>query len=452
MRRKVRPLLAAALAAALLAAFPAAAGTWHEEQSIEHDGLTRWFRVYEPDVPPPPEGYPLLFVLHGGGGGMRSFLDNGTHAEWPEIADEEGILLVVPNGVNPETGDTAGDDQNWNDCRADAPAVETGADDVGFVSALIDRVAARWPVDLRRVYATGSSNGGLMSWRLAFELGDRIAAVAPFIANLAAVSECRDGGRVVPVFICNGDAEERYMPWEGGCIYDQENCTRGRVISAEATRDFFVRRLHADPEPTESVDHPDLDPDDGCTVHHDLYAGGFEGAEVAFYRVRGGGHTTPSIDHRRNPWVLQLLGLGRQSHDVEGSREAWAFLSRHVLDGTAPAGPPGVSGLLRVEKAGEDALFLRWAGDCGGGDRYGVYRGDLAAGWNSAAPVPGRCGVSSRSLEVPVGDGTAEFFVVVPATEEGEGSFGRDSEGSDRPAPPVTCAPPAPALASCALR
>ncbi len=452
MRVKDRVVPALVLAVAWLVAVPATAGTWHEEQSLEHGGRTRWFRVYEPDVAAPPGGYPLLFVLHGGGGGMRSFLDNGTHAEWPEIADEEGILLVVPNGVNPETGDTAGDDQNWNDCRADAPAVETGADDVGFVSALIDWVAARWPVDLERVYATGSSNGGLMSYRLAFELGDRIAAVAPFIANLAAVSECRDGGRVVPVFICNGDAEERYMPWDGGCIYDKEECTRGTAISAEETRDFFVRRLHADPEPAESVDHPDLDPDDGCTVHHDLFAGGYEGAEVAFYRVHGGGHATPSIDHRRNPLVLQLLGLGRQDHDVEGSREAWAFLSRHRLHGTTPPGPPGVAGLLRVEKAGSGSLRLRWAGDCGGGDRYGVYRGDLRTGWASVTPEPGGCGVTATSLEVPAAGDPAEFFVVVPATADGEGSFGRTSAGEERSAPATRCAAPAPALASCALR
>ncbi len=442
----------AVLVGVVAAPVPVAAGTWLEDQSIDHDGLRRWFRVYEPDHEPPAAGYPLLFVLHGGGGGMRSVAESGADAEWPEIADEEGILLVVPNGVDPETGDTAGDDQHWNDCRADAPAVETGADDTGFIAALINWAAARWPVDSRRVYATGSSNGGMMCYRLALELGDRIAAIAPFIANLPAVSECRDGGHVVPVFICNGDEDGRYMPWAGGCIYDRVHCTRGRVLSAEETRDFFLRRFHLDPDPRESVDHPDLDPDDGCTVHHDLHGDGFEGAELAFYRVRGGGHVAPSIEHRRNPAILRLLGLGRQDHDVEGAREAWAFLSRQRLDGSTAPGPPGIAGLLRVEKAGADTLRLRWAGDCGGGDRYGVYRGDLAAGWESLGPEPGGCGVVERRLDVPAGEGAADFFVVVPAAEDGEGSFGPDSGGTDRPAPGSRCAPAAPVTASCAGR
>ncbi len=419
----------------------ASGGVWREEQTLEHDGLTRYFRVYVPDFEPP-GGMPLLFVLHGGGGDMRSFLDNGTHAEWPEIADEEGILLIVPNGVDPLTGDPSTNDQNWNDCRADAPRVETGADDVGFISALIDWAAARYAIDLDRVYATGSSNGGLMSYRLAFELSDRIAAIAPFIANLAAVSECPSPRHPISVFICNGDGEQTYMPWAGGCVVDKETCERGSVISAEATREYWIAHNLTEPGPGEFTAYPDLDPFDDTTAESTLYSRGYEGAEVIFYRIRNGGHVTPSIDHRRSRLALQLLGLGLQNHDIEGSRQAWAFLARQRLTGTGSGTNPGVSGLLRLRREGANELRLEWAGDCGGASAYGIYRGDLRSGYESLAADA--CGLSARQATLPLGPGEADFFLVVPATAEGEGSYGFDSAGAPRDTAGEPCGPPLP--------
>ena len=426
------------------------AGTWFEEQTIEHGGLTRYYRYYVPDFEPP-GGYPVLFVLHGGGGDMRSFLDNGTHAEWPEIADEEGLLLIVPNGVNAETGDTAGDDQNWNDCRADAPAVETGADDVGLISALIDWAAGSFEVDLQRVYATGSSNGGLMSYRLAFELGDRIAAIAPFIANLVAVSECRDPRWPIPVFICNGDAEEKYMPWAGGCVFDKTDCTRGAVLSAEATRDFWIRWNNTSRESVETIDYPDLDPDDDTTAESSLYDRGQEGAEVIFYTIHGGGHVTPSIDHRRSRLALALLGLGLQNHDIEGSREAWAFLSRHRLTEPGAGTALGTAAMLRLSKREGGGLELNWAGDCGNGATYGIHRGDLAVGYDSLIPEPGLCTVGETTATLDQGGGTADFFLVVPNDGAAEGSYGRTSTGAQRDPSTAPCQPSG-TLDECATR
>lgn len=427
---------------------PAWAGTWLEEQTLEHDGMTRYYRLFEPDVAPP-EGHPLLFILHGGGGDMRSITQNGAHAEWEEIADEDGLLLIIPNGTNSETGDPAGDDQHWNDCRGDAILVETNADDVGYISALIDRAQARYPVDASRIYVTGGSNGGMMSYRLAFELGDRIAAIAAYIANLPAVSQCAPPDRAVPVFICNGDAEDDYMPWDGGCVKQKTSCARGTVLSALETREFWIRHNNASPESVEFVEYDNIDPTDGCTAESDLYDRGYESAEVVFYRIRGGGHTTPSIEHQYADWVLQLMGLGNQNHDIEGAREAWAFLSRHRLEEPGEAGPPGQAGLLRLSKSALTGdLQLRWAGDCGGATTYGIYRGDLRAGYGSIAPVPGYCAVAARTAEIPPAPGDATFFLVVPNDAAGEGSYGDDSSGSPRQASPSPCAPQN-ALASC---
>jgi polyhydroxybutyrate depolymerase len=416
------------------------AGTWHDDATIEHDGLTRYYRYYTPDNAPP--GMPVLFILHGGGGDMHGVMNNGANLEWPEIADEEGILLIVPNGFDPDTGSTDGDNQAWNDCRGDMIVRVTDADDVGLVNALIDWASANFDIDLDRVYSTGASNGGMMSYRLAFELGDRIAAVAAFIANLPAVDECVNPVRIVPTFICNGDAETHYMPWDGGCVTANSGCDRGTVISALETRDFWIGFNGCDPSPVETIDYPDLDPGDESTVTSDLYTGGYRGAEVMFYRVRGGGHTVPSIEHHRNPTLLLLLGLGLQNHDIESAREAWAFLSRHTLHGAPPGSPdPGLSPHLRVDKNPDSTLRLTWSADCGAGTAYGIYRGDLRFGYGSVAPEPGFCDVNGVTASIPAGEGPADFLLVVPNTGVNEGGYGFDWSELDRPAAANACYP-----------
>jgi len=320
----------------ILLAFSATAqsGTLVTANSLSHDGFTRYFHYYVPDgLSPSP---PLLVLLHGG---TRSYnqIISGTSAsqEWLTIADEEKFLVIIPNGVDPDTGMTDTENQNWNDCRADDIDTATGADDVGFVSALIDWADSRFNIDLDRVYSTGASNGGMMSFRLAHELGDRIAAIAVFIANEPAVSECTGLPFVVPTFICNGDGEALFMPWSGGFVVD---ASRGTVKSAIATRDFWINRNGTATTPSEVINYPNLDLLDGTTVSSERYTGGVEGAEVMFYTVSSGGHTIPSINYQLG--LLALAVVGRQSNDIEGARHAWDFLSQHTLGSPVPPGLP----------------------------------------------------------------------------------------------------------------
>jgi polyhydroxybutyrate depolymerase len=437
LRRPLAPVLAAALlawAAALIAApAPARAGTWLEEQTLEHDGLTRYYRVFVPEGAAP--SMPMVLLLHGGGGDYASLTENGPDEEWPEIAEEEGILLVVPNGFDPNTGSTGGDDQRWNDCRGDMRSRSSDADDVGFFDALIDWAIDNYDIDTQRVYATGASNGGMMSFRAAFELGDRVAAVAAFIANLPAASECSTPVDIVPTAIINGDAEEFYMPWEGGCVASAE-CAAGTVLSAEASRDWWLtHNLVDDPEP-EVTEHPDINPNDDSTVTSWLHEGGLQGSAVEFYRVFNGGHAKPSIEHPYNPLVLRLLGLGIQNRDIESARRAWAFLAQHTLDGPPPASShPGGAAYLRVETSPEGAaLDLRWTSDCGAAERYGVYRGDLELGYDSLEPVPGLCDVAALGARVTPRPGVSEFFLAVPNDGSSEGDYG---SGSSEKRPPA---------------
>lgn len=349
----------------LLAATPAHAGTFLESATLTHDGLERWYDLYVPDglagVP-----VPLLIVLHGGTQ-SNDVLRVGAALDLRALADSERFVIALPNGTSSATGTSGPSGSfNWNDCRNDAGPAATPADDVGFVATLIDAVAARLPIDAERVYVAGASNGGMMAYRLALELADRIAAVAAAIANQPAMSECRDTpSEPLSVLIMNGTADP-IMPWAGGQVAGN----RGLVLSAEATRDFWRARLGTAPTP-EHTAFPDLDPDDVGTVTSDLYRGGREGSEVLFYTVAGGGHVPPSIAYPSG---------GAQNHDVEATQEFWRFLSRHRRGGAAgrssgvQVSPDGNLTLVSKDVGGE-----RWAigYDSRSGDVTGnVFRAD----------------------------------------------------------------------------
>ncbi len=315
-----RAATVAALLGTLLTVTTAHAGTFLESETLRYGGIERFYDLYVPDgLDDTP--VPLLIVLHGGTQ-SNDVLKGGAALELRVLADRDRFVLALPNGTSSANGTSgASGSFNWNDCRSDAGPADTAADDTGFVAALIDALAERYPVDSERVYATGASNGGMMVYRLALELSSRIAAVAASIANQPANSECPDAPeQPLSVLIMNGTADA-IMPWGGG----QVGGNRGLVVSAETTRDFWRERLGTAPDAQRS-EFPDLDPDDGGIVTKDLYAGGRDGSSVVFYTVNGGGHVPPSIAYPAG---------GAQNHDVEAVHEFWTFLAAQRLSGAA---------------------------------------------------------------------------------------------------------------------
>jgi polyhydroxybutyrate depolymerase len=297
------------------------------ESSLEYDGLTRWYRIYIPQ--PLPEDPSLVLYLHGGTLSMRSLfspLAKGTNT-WLRIAEEQGVVLIVPNGVNPKNGDTYGDDQQWNDLRPDGADGQTSADDTGFLLFLLDQVGAELDLDQPRVFVTGASNGGMMTYRLLIQAPERFAAGAAFIANLPVLSAALPlPDQPTPLMIANG-TEDPLMPWDGGMVARK----RGEVISTENTVAWWIAANRDNPIPVESYSLPDLNPEDGCRITVDLYQPEGDGAPVLFYTMEGGGHTVPSL---ADPgWFDALVKplLGRVCRDGDGAEMTWDFF-RSVSD------------------------------------------------------------------------------------------------------------------------
>jgi polyhydroxybutyrate depolymerase len=302
---------------------------WHYHQ-LQHQQLQRHFRVFVPDnLRAHPDA---VLLLHGGTQSMRKLFRprSGGTQEWENLAQTHGFLLLVPNGVNLYDGDPRGDKQNWNDCRvavADDNSAAS-ADDVGFVQQLLAWASEHYAINASRVYATGASNGGMMSLRLVTELGDRITAAAVFIANQPMQSDCTPPSTPVPLFIMNGTKDPLIL-WLGGKI-------RGdgpELMSAVATLEFWLKVNHASKNRVVQQTLPDLDKHDDSTIIKSIYPADPGGQPLWFYEVRGGGHTMPSIDYDI-PFLARVL-VGNQNRDIEATHEAWNFLSQFSREVTS---------------------------------------------------------------------------------------------------------------------
>ena len=291
---------------------PPATG-WHDIQ-LDVSGRYRHLRVYVPQTFKP--GSPALVLLHGGTQSMRKLFepDAGGSQAWQTIADREGLLLLVPNGTAARSGDAAGDRQNWDDLRADGPLAKAEVDDLGFMRRLTDWARERYAYDPDRLYVSGASNGGVMTYRLLIEQSDRFAAGAAFVANLPKQStRVRPPANPRALMIANGTLD-RIMPFEGG----QVGRMRGNVLSAADTLEWWVKANRADASAKQTEALPDVDPEDKCRIELTRHPAGSDGAPVWFYRLTGGGHWMPSIGHAvKNRKALARL-LGPQCRDAEG--------------------------------------------------------------------------------------------------------------------------------------
>jgi len=182
-----------------------------------------------------PETLPVLVVLHGAGSnGAR--MENATGLS--SLAKADNFIVVYPNGT--QAADIAGQ-LAWNaDGCCGAPR-RTQVDDVGFITAVLDDVEKQFPVDASRIYFAGFSNGGMMSYRLSCELGDRVAGIA-VVSGAFNVADC-DRNDTTDVLIVHGTGDLT-VPYRGGPTNERTAARFGQwnnASVADATREWVAR-------------------------------------------------------------------------------------------------------------------------------------------------------------------------------------------------------------------
>jgi polyhydroxybutyrate depolymerase len=279
-----------------------------EEKSIVVDGRTRNFIVYTPKQQTKAP-LPMVFVLHGGGSGTSQQLERFT--KFNDVAEREGFITCYPEGY----------DGNWNDGRGVSfiKAHSENVDDVKFLRAVVDSVAKEQKVDRSKIFATGISNGGFMSHRLAADASDVFAAVAPMVGGMTIpIGEKFKPEYPVSLFVIQGEADP-LVPYAGGEVGYRVGKKRGRFLPTKTSIEKYLERNGVPDTPSSKI-LPDKEPDDGTTTEVVTWPDGEGGSKIQFYSIRNGGHTWPG-----RPLYAPERLVGKVSLDFDACEEIWKF-------------------------------------------------------------------------------------------------------------------------------
>jgi polyhydroxybutyrate depolymerase len=266
----------------------------------------RTYLVHVPKGYDPKKPAPVVLALHGAamnGPMMVGF--SGLNKK----SDDAGFLVVYPSGTG------TGPFLTWNAGGRKGKMAEGKPDDVAFIGKLLDDLGTVVKVDERRVYACGMSNGGMMCYRLAAELSDRIAAIAP-VAGTIAIEESKPK-RPVPVIHFHG-TKDTIVPFEAA---KGKTPALMKLKGVEESVQTWVKLNGCDEKPKTDVLSRD---GDEMKVTRKTYAGGKGGAEVVLVVIEEGGHTWPGM-------TPPASFMSKSAKNVSANDLMWEFFQKHKL-------------------------------------------------------------------------------------------------------------------------
>lgn len=281
--------------------------------TFNFDGLERNYILYVPAIYDGANAVPLVINLHGYGSNAAQ---QNFYGNFKNLADVDNFLVVLPDGTKDLSGTPY-----WNSFAGNGTV-----DDVAFISGLIDTLSKNYNIDPAKIFSTGMSNGGFMSYRLACELNNRISKIASVTGwmNTTLQGTCSPGAPI-PVMQIHG-TNDPTVPYNGSF----------GVVAIENVVDYWVNNNNCDTAPiVESL--PDINTADNSTVERYTYVNGDAGSSVIFYKVIGGGHTWPDA-------AIPIPAYGPTNRDFNASQVIWEFFKgesfvgvndRDVLEGIA---------------------------------------------------------------------------------------------------------------------
>lgn len=245
------------------------------------NGITREYIVHIPESYTGTVSYPLVLSFHGLGSNMEF---NYGYTKFDELGESENFIAVHPNGISNQWGATINNN-----------------DDIDFVDALLDQLEEDYNIESSRIYSTGMSNGGFLSFILACELSDRIAAIGSVTGSMFRISinNCNPT-RPVPILQIHG-TEDNIVAYS----------------DVADVLDFWTSHNNTDHTPA-TYNIPDVDAEDGSTVERFVYLNGDDDVEVQHLKVTGGGHDWPGF---------------RGNMDIDATEEVWNFVKNFDLNG-----------------------------------------------------------------------------------------------------------------------
>jgi polyhydroxybutyrate depolymerase len=277
-------------------------------RTLKHGGAERFYEVHVPPQYREGTPTPVVLVWHGGGGFPEAV---ATQSHMNEVSDRHGFLVAYPAG----SGVFKSRLLTFNAGSCCGYAQNKGIDDVGFAAALIDDLARAYSVDQKRVYSTGISNGAMMSYRLACELPERIAAIGPVSGVLGV--EGKGAGRPVSVIHFHGTDDEN-SPYQGGKGRHSFSRVDFRPVS-DVVR-FWVERNGCPANARGKASRGDAEMTSWGPCKG--------GTDVVLWTLKGGGHAWPGGD-----WASKLEGriVGPVNRDISASELMWEFFEKHPL-------------------------------------------------------------------------------------------------------------------------
>ncbi len=279
--------------------------------SLVHDGRKRTYKVHVPPSYNKSIPTPLILAFHGGGGNS-AMMANDKYYNWISKSDKEGFIIAFPNGTSQLKSEKFA---TWNAGNCCGYARDNDIDDVGFVNAIIEEMESKFYINVKKIYATGFSNGAMLCYRLAIELSDKLKA----IAAVAGTENFDNGNPKWPISIIhihakdddaslfNGGAGPRFPTHKPVCDF----------TSVPGTISRWVKRNNCNPDPKRVMEKPG--------VYCDLYFGGDNGTQIILCVTEEGRHSWPG---GQAPEVQKARGKACDpSNAISATDEIWDFFS-----------------------------------------------------------------------------------------------------------------------------
>ena len=273
-----------------------------EERVIVHEGLKRSFLIYVPENIK--ENAPLVVAIHGYTSTAKILMG---YSGINQIADVEGFMVAYPQGTKDSR------DNNFFNVGYEFHS-DSKVNDVNFIREIVLNLTKEYKLNSKRVFATGMSNGGDMSYLLACTSSDLFTAVAPVAGVMMkdTLENCNPVKKI-PIFEIHG-TKDSISKFEG----DMNNEDKwGAYYDLPSTIEFWVNK-HALNE-KETIQLENKNTEDGTTITFERYWSDESQREVWFYIVNDGNHTWPG-----------MTGLFSRTanQDINSAEEIWKFFSK----------------------------------------------------------------------------------------------------------------------------